>query len=55
MTCRVVLAVGILAAASSGVAAQPQTFNDDVAPILYRHCVTCHRPGDIGPVFAADL
>lgn len=31
------------AAASS----RPQrvvTFSDDVAPILYRHCVTCHRP-----------
>ena len=25
------------------------TFTRDVAPILYRHCITCHRPGDAGP------
>ncbi|HZI41083.1 MAG TPA: hypothetical protein VFD67_05250 [Gemmatimonadaceae bacterium] len=25
------------------------TFTADVAPILYRNCVTCHRPGGIGP------
>ena len=24
------------------------TFNTDVAPILYRHCVSCHREGGIG-------
>ena len=24
------------------------TFSKDVAPILYKHCVTCHRPGEIG-------
>ena len=26
------------------------TFNKDVAPILYANCVTCHRPGEIGPM-----
>jgi hypothetical protein len=26
------------------------TFAKDVAPILYTHCVSCHRPGDIGPM-----
>ncbi|MEJ7709960.1 MAG: hypothetical protein WKF84_08890 [Pyrinomonadaceae bacterium] len=26
------------------------TFSKDVAPILYRHCVECHRPGDIAPM-----
>ncbi|HKW46738.1 MAG TPA: cytochrome c [Gemmatimonadaceae bacterium] len=25
------------------------TFASDVAPILYRNCVMCHRPGGIGP------
>jgi tetratricopeptide (TPR) repeat protein/mono/diheme cytochrome c family protein len=25
------------------------TFNRDIAPILYAHCATCHRPGEIGP------
>lgn len=26
------------------------TFSRDVAPILYRNCVTCHRPGEIAPM-----
>lgn len=25
------------------------TFNRDVAPIIYNHCVSCHRPGGTGP------
>jgi tetratricopeptide (TPR) repeat protein len=30
-------------------AAGPVTFNRDVAPILFAHCTSCHRPGEIGP------
>jgi hypothetical protein len=26
------------------------TFNQDVAPILYQNCVTCHRPGEVAPM-----
>jgi hypothetical protein len=26
------------------------TFSADVAPILYQHCATCHRPGEIAPM-----
>ena len=26
------------------------TFNHDVAPILYKHCVSCHHPNDIAPM-----
>ncbi len=26
------------------------TFSKDVAPILYRNCATCHRPGEIAPM-----
>ncbi len=26
------------------------TFSKDVAPILYKHCTTCHRPGEIAPM-----
>ena len=29
-------------------AAAPPTFSKDVAPILYKQCVSCHRPGEIG-------
>jgi len=28
----------------------PVTFTRDVAPILYRSCVVCHRPGSIAPM-----
>lgn len=32
-------------------AAGPQvTFTKDVAPILYRSCIRCHRPGEIAPM-----
>ncbi len=26
------------------------TFSKDVAPILYKNCVSCHRPGEIAPM-----
>ena len=26
------------------------TFAKDIAPILYKRCATCHRPGEIGPM-----
>jgi hypothetical protein len=29
---------------------KPLTFTRDVAPILYKHCVSCHHPGDIAPM-----
>ncbi len=35
--------------AAPGRAAVP-TFSKDVAPILYKNCVGCHRPGEIGPM-----
>lgn len=34
----------------SSAASQPQvTFTRDVSRVLNRHCVECHRPGEIGP------
>ncbi len=41
-----------LASVLSGpaVAAEPKVFSSDVAPILMRHCVDCHRPGEIAPM-----
>jgi len=36
--------------AAQSLAQQPQvTFNHDIAPILYRTCAQCHRPGEAGP------
>jgi mono/diheme cytochrome c family protein len=48
-------AVGMLAAGSAAAqqAAAPEgqvTFAKDVAPILQRSCVNCHRPGSIAPM-----
>ena len=36
--------------ASTGTRAAVPTFAKDVAPILYRNCTTCHRPGEIAPM-----
>ena len=30
------------------------SFNKDVAPILYKNCVTCHRPGEMAPMSLLD-
>jgi hypothetical protein len=32
------------------VKAPVPTFTKDVAPILYKNCTTCHRPGEIAPM-----
>jgi tetratricopeptide (TPR) repeat protein len=29
--------------------AEPVTFNRHIAPIVYRNCAPCHRPGEAGP------
>jgi hypothetical protein len=47
--------VCLLAAVPRGQYAAPRianapTFNKDVAPILYKNCTTCHRPGEIAPM-----
>jgi len=26
------------------------TFSKDIAPIIYKHCASCHRPGEIAPM-----
>ena len=57
----VVVAFGVLASAvvwsgtaveAGQAAAAPAapTFNEDVAPIFFANCTSCHRPGDIAPM-----
>jgi len=47
----VLLALLAVAAGRSARAAEaPVTFSRDVAPVLYRHCTTCHRAGEIAPM-----
>ena len=50
------VAIALLAASAIGAwgcrrAAPPApiTFNKDVAPILFAHCASCHRPGEVAP------
>jgi mono/diheme cytochrome c family protein len=52
-----VAATGLAGAAlaAAGLAAGPAakstpTFTRDVAPILYKNCVECHRPGEVAPM-----
>ena len=28
----------------------PPTWAHDIAPLVYRHCVECHRPGQVAPM-----
>ena len=43
------LALGVVGTTGTSTAATP-TFAKDVAPILYKNCASCHRPGDIAPM-----
>ena len=45
----VLLSAAGVSAQGAGVAAIP-TFTRDVAPILYRSCVACYRPGEMAPM-----
>jgi mono/diheme cytochrome c family protein len=52
---RSVVALAVTALLPSAASAQSArggqaTFTKDVAPILQRSCVTCHRPGEIAPM-----
>ncbi len=41
------LCLGIFAVCANAAA---PTFSKDVAPIIFKNCASCHRPGDIGPM-----
>src|SRR5262245_40106072 len=56
---RTILAGGMLCAAMSfgamrteaqGQTPATPTFSKDVAPIFYKNCTSCHRPGEIAPM-----
>lgn len=40
----------IAAGASTTSGSTPPTWAKDVAPILYKRCVECHRPGEVAPM-----
>src|SRR6478752_7982278 len=39
----------LLAVSFAALAVAAPTFNQDIAPILYENCATCHRPGEVAP------
>jgi hypothetical protein len=41
---------GRLVAQSASSSAASPTYSKDIAPVLYRHCTSCHRPGEIAPM-----
>jgi hypothetical protein len=41
---------GVTAAGGGQAAPDNPTFSRDVAPILFKHCVSCHRPGEAAPM-----
>jgi len=48
------LSMGAVGVESQGPSSAPSaaaiTFSKDVAPILYKSCVSCHRPGEVAPM-----
>ena len=54
VVCALVGALGAMPSASQAPAAAKSasgpTFTKDVAPILYKNCIGCHRPGEIAPM-----
>ena len=42
--------VVIVATPAVTAAQDAPTFTKDVAPVLYKNCVACHRPGEMGPM-----
>jgi tetratricopeptide (TPR) repeat protein len=50
LMCRVAAFTGVTVLFAVSAAAQPPvTFTTDVAPLLYNHCVACHRPDGDAP------
>src|SRR5262252_10446104 len=46
----IVASLATRAAVMPAQSSDTPTFSHDVAPILYRNCVACHRPGEIAPM-----
>ncbi len=41
--------IGVWSATALDAAERIVTFSHDIAPILYKNCTPCHRPGESGP------
>ena len=45
-----VAVITLASAASAAAQGTAPTYTKDVAPILYKNCTSCHRPGEIAPM-----
>src|SRR5271169_667913 len=51
VTARKLCVAGLTLASMTATAAPASpVFSQDVAPILFHHCVECHRPGEVAPM-----
>jgi hypothetical protein len=46
----IVSGLSVVTPANAAAQAAQPTFSKDVAPVLYQHCTTCHRTGEIAPM-----
>ena len=46
----VLLVLGLASSAGAEAAEGTPTFTKDVAPILFEHCASCHRPNHLAPM-----
>ena len=52
----VTVGFGVAIASSVNLSSQPRpattapTFTRHIAPIVYKHCAQCHRPGEVAPM-----
>jgi mono/diheme cytochrome c family protein len=46
----ILIGSGVASAQKAPAEQQPVTFTKDIAPILQRSCVSCHRPGEMAPM-----
>src|SRR5581483_9601580 len=50
MLARLSVFIGISAISLWGAVTSNTTYSKDAAPIFQRHCQSCHRPGEVGPM-----
>src|SRR5688572_12399774 len=47
-------AAAVLGLSAAATAAEPVTFSEHVAPIIFNNCTSCHRPGEGTPFALMD-
>src|SRR5262247_1363423 len=50
LICLAAAAVVITRGDLTGAEAAAPTFSKDIAPILVKNCISCHRPGEVAPM-----